>query len=165
MSAYIEFLKKQEKSKYNRSTYIIVVLALASIVFMLTGCSQWVPLATQDPELKPYFTHFENTFGVYPWHVSAKFEDKNKDPKVMGGCGFRGATLQITIYRNHWSKLGKYGKEQLMFHEFGHCVFSRKHTPLPMFPMMPTSIMNEYFIMESYYEAHRIDYINELRSK
>ena len=70
---------------------------------------------------------------------------------------------EIVIEGPYWEKLSDYGKEELVFHELGHCVFNRGHNEDTRDNGCPVSIMYPYIFGGSWcYSNYRDDLITEL---
>ena len=68
----------------------------------------------------------------------------------------------ITINESKWSTLEDSEREELLFHEMGHCVLKRKHRSEVMDGGIPESLMNPYAINRFTYSAHQNYYLDEL---
>lgn len=84
---------------------------------------------------------------------------------ILGTCmkgGFGVPEIKINI--EWWSTADYYGREQLVFHELGHCVLNRGHNDLPAKDQWGmnknSSIMNSFHF--NYYKDYYADYIIEL---
>jgi hypothetical protein len=53
-------------------------------------------------------------------------------------------------------------REELIFHEMGHCVLGRAHKSIKTAEGIPASIMHPYRISNSVYKEYRDQYLNEL---
>jgi len=53
-------------------------------------------------------------------------------------------------------------KEELMYHELGHCILDRDHNETELPNGIAASIMNPYHIGQSYYRTYYVDYMAEL---
>lgn len=164
MSSYAKFIRAQETKRSKRATCILICVALLAVLFMLSGCNQWVPIATLDEELKPYFVRYEQMIGVSPWDVSASFEYINEENSaVMGKCTVHGQIKYITIYTYHWDRETELSREQIMFHELTHCVKGfMRHNNDRRQNRCPVSVMHEYHMSDNCYELHYNEYIQEL---
>lgn len=67
---------------------------------------------------------------------------------------------QITLNGSFWNQLSFTYKEQLLFHELGHCLLNRSHEGNDFYN--PTSIMNKSFFSESTYKNQYDFFIKEL---
>jgi len=76
-------------------------------------------------------------------------------------CG----TIRIAIDRDTWRDLDSLGREQLVFHEMGHYILSRRHDRGEFrcpWGMCPASIMNPYHIDSDIYDRYREMYLGKL---
>ena len=67
----------------------------------------------------------------------------------------------IYIDVNAWKRLPDLLREELIFHELGHCVLRRPHCDYS-FQGLPVSIMRSYLVPMEYYSRYREHYHNEL---
>jgi hypothetical protein len=82
---------------------------------------------------------------------------------VAGICKTKdGQSPTIIIDSEYWADADEFFKENLMFHELGHCLLNRDHRN-EWDDDGPVSIMNSYLI-PSFYEKSRESYIEELFS-
>ena len=69
----------------------------------------------------------------------------------------------VLIDRDFWSFASNPEREQLLFHELGHCLLWRGHTSKTFRDGRPISIMNPVLILSDYeYMSNREYYLNEL---
>lgn len=87
------------------------------------------------------------------------------DSSVIGMCyGFLGPYFlkSIDLDKEYWDNASFYQKEELLFHELGHCILNRMHDDR----MIPSGFPHPYSIMYPYtfyqYQYHRDYYIEEL---
>lgn len=101
--------------------------------------------------------------------TSIKF-GTNFDPYVIGTCTIYGSgTRIIQINPDFWYGHGTWegspahasSKEQLMYHELGHCVLNRDHLNTTT-SGIADSIMNSYHLNFSLYLSYYTDYLAEL---
>jgi hypothetical protein len=72
-------------------------------------------------------------------------------------------TGNIEIDKEYWDRQDEAAREELIFHELGHCVMGKEHNE-KMIGDCPASIMYPY-IMPDCYTRHREYYIKELFDK
>lgn len=120
-----------------------------------------------SPEFMPYVHSFEQQFNV---RVNVPVISNKIDSNKAGVCyvwsdGYR----EIQINSQHWSSFSEEQKEQLVFHELGHCVFDLNHddSRLQYRTSCPNSIMrsfmfNQYEIDNCYIpeNAHYMENLN-----
>lgn len=114
---------------------------------------------------------FEKIYGTRVT-VTAMFTD-NMPPDEFGLCKYYGKNDRrniIYINRAWWDQADFYSRQQLMFHEMGHCVLGLKHkeglTALGQYVNAPASIM--YAMPFGEYGVYRENlqyYWNELNSE
>jgi hypothetical protein len=105
-----------------------------------------------DPEFLPYVQAFEQQFNI---KLSVPIVFKQLHSSKAGVCymwsdGYR----EIEINSTHWVNFSEEQKEQLIFHELGHCVFNLGHddSNLEYKRTCPNSIMRS-----SMFNQHEID--------
>jgi hypothetical protein len=135
---------------------------------LISSCAQQRdPRAFTDvpAEIEEYYSRFESYYGVDPSYVSAGFIDKIEgEESIVAVCkSWTSGHREILIEKGYWNQLNDYGREELVFHELGHCVFNRGHDNSTYQDGCPASIMNEYVFGESQcYIDYRDDLITEL---
>lgn len=129
------------------SKILIVILAL-----MVSGCYK-VTNTTVDEEFLSYLDRFEHLIGVYPYDVSVLLVDQLK-PGQDAVCK-HGRRL-VYIKNSAWLQLTDNGREQLVYHELGHCFLELGHNSSLLPDGCPASIMNPYtFGNSDCYAQHR----------
>lgn len=147
------------------------LLIFCFILGCLISCGHDVVEVNHAPQPKV-------TDPIFNAHIS-KFEDLyNIDvntPIVFGDVGeyagvcyiYSNGYTEIQINEKNWSFLTKEQKEQLIFHELGHCVFGLDHNDNHD-NGCPESIMRSYMFspseIDSCYKPFFDDYIDELGS-
>jgi len=79
-------------------------------------------------------------------------------------------TPKVTINQRIWNTLSNTDRQEVVFHELGHCVLRRRHQSSEMMGFggmtrIPESIMYPYRIPGTTYQAHIAQYHDELFSK
>ena len=133
----------------------------------------------KDPSLSTYLNQFEEDMGVtIPGHLSISIVDdlyKISNPNVDAVCWSNSRTKvgeKIEIRRSRWEVLSEASREQLLYHELGHCVLNKDHNfgqkRGSVWSVCPSSIMNPYTFtegqIENCYIPDVIDYLIELRN-
>lgn len=105
-------------------------------------------------------------------HISINLSELNialadKLPlRYVGICFGMGTQYpMIFIDKSNWDKASLLYREEIVWHEMGHCILGREHTELTKFDGHPTSIMYPDASVvrdENYYLKHKQDYIEEL---
>jgi hypothetical protein len=123
-----------------------------------------------EPQLKPYLDSFEALHGnrVDDLEMSVKTLDPQKFPDVLGYCELETVivekltkreeykTPKIVLNALFWNSplFHNQFKEELVFHELGHCILKRKHETRVDSNGIPISIMYPYHLgltVYSYY--------------
>lgn len=121
-----------------------------------------------DPELQPYIEQFvfeASLRGIDLSKAKIIAVFKPLDSSTLGEC-LRYEDNRVNLNRIHinvkeWIFLPEYMREQLVFHELGHCWLNLDHTNSTTPQGLPASIMNEY-LFPFYYDLNRAWYIDEL---
>ena len=132
----------------------------------------------KDESLAIYLERFEDDMGVsIPDHLSINVVDNLEridNPNVDAVCWSSASTgrgEKIEIRRSRWDVLSEASREQLLYHELGHCVLTKDHNYGHEWGSRgiwcPSSIMNPYTftdgqIKNCYIPDHE-DYLEELR--
>jgi len=100
--------------------------------------------------------------------VSVRFVDKyppGVKQDTIGECSTNfGMIPSITLLRSWWDSVDTYDREQLVFHELGHCVLYEGHYKRKFSNGMPQSMMYPEIIGARYYNKNRAYYIWRLFS-
>lgn len=81
---------------------------------------------------------------------------------TVGWCKPLMRPLEIMIDSGYWEDITELEKEQLVFHELGHCILDADHVEELDADGDPVSIMHPYTIDEHIYIKHREEYIQKL---
>jgi hypothetical protein len=163
------------------------IWALAAILFVISTvshakCGKDIKYTEVNPGPKnpKVFEPYKKIFRLYAesrnYHadmseINMWFEDitcpnKDKDKLcVVGLChsDILGEIRDITIDRQEWKNASYLSREQLLMHEFGHCVLGRSHKDdVDPKTKRPLSIMTPDTISDGFYEAYQKEYIDEL---
>jgi hypothetical protein len=129
------------------------------LLFLITGCGKSledfirmngnIKKAKTNPVFTPFIKSFEAEFKR---RVKVPIVLKTIDSKYAGVClvysdGYR----EIRINKDSWDYYSYEQKEQLIYHELGHCVFNKGHDN-NLRENCPNSIMRSY--MFSIYEIN-----------
>jgi hypothetical protein len=143
------------------------------IFFLLVGCG---PVKQTHPDFIKYINSFETELNlkvkttiVYKSIVLS--EEELKKSRSVGTC-YRYANSNknfIDIEKQYWDAASEAVKEQLIFHELGHCELNLDHTEEKIstpFGSIPKSIMFPYvFGNQMYYQVYKNYYVEELKDK
>lgn len=111
-----------------------------------------------DTEFEPYVSEFEWFYGK---KVKSGISFADLDDDSVGMCYY--VTGNIEIDRDYWETQDEFGKEELIFHELGHCVLNKGHNEHKM-GECPASIMYPNLV-PGCYKQHREYYLAELFDK
>jgi hypothetical protein len=134
------------------------------LIFLLTGCGKGIEdfikikgLSRNKAKTDPIFSEFINSFKLqFNVNVKVPIIFKEMDDKHAGVCyKYSDGYKEININKKYWDLFSQEQKEQLIYHELGHCVFNKGHddTLLSYDRNCPNSIMRSY--MFSWYEVNR----------
>lgn len=87
------------------------------------------------------------------------------DKGTVGWCKPFLWPQQIMLDTLYWEDATELEKEQLIFHELGHCVLGREHNDKEDENGDPISIMHPYTMDDHTYKRHREQYIKDLFTK
>jgi hypothetical protein len=145
--------------------------------FLITGCAQpQVPnVLAVDSEFQPYVNSFVAQSQAQGLAVQVQDLVVTMKPELdsdyeMGVCysyvgGVNGTNPPPTININSqfWVQLDDKWKEELVYHELGHCVLNRVHRPdEDQTNYLPLSIMNAYSFADDVYTANYTQYMYEM---
>lgn len=141
------------------------------IGFLLNACGEWEAVTYQDPEFSSYVMEFEKLSQYDTRRIRIQFSEKSDDTvkSELGVCQdamFNGKPVRtIKIRRESWKEASQDSREQLIFHELGHCLLNRSHSDSFIRRgryVMPKSIMSTSRISDEVYKANRDYYKSEL---
>lgn len=131
---------------------------------ILSACGGYrsTPTAIQVTDIKVYMDRFASTYNIDISYIPANFE--KQDGNAVGMClEWSNGTREIHIDPDYWNKVGEYGREELVFHELGHCALGLEHDNTLLDSGIPTSIMYPYAFGEAdYYPPNRPYYFYQL---
>ena len=138
---------------------------LTLIFVILTGCG--LPHSySSDPDFDLYKQKFEQETGV---RVTVPIVYDSLGKETVGLCEtFADGYRLIRIDTDFWQTMGNGGKEEVIYHELGHCQLDRDHvaqlTSTPAYRYaIPNSIMFPYIFGDaSFYWMFREHYVQEL---
>ena len=94
-----------------------------------------------------------------PWDI-----DHNINDDVVGWCKPYFVPMEIMLQTQEWRLANDLEREQLVFHELGHCQFGFPHDE-SIKDGRPVSIMYPYLLSRVTYKEHRDEYLKELFTK
>jgi len=105
------------------------------------------PTAPSDSAFTNYIADFEYYYGKDTSTRPIYFGDLPRNQagvchyfRVLSGPILWG---YIEVDREYWQVLSEYQKINLIFHELGHCVLGREHTPSNSVTVCPISMMDD----------------------
>lgn len=121
----------------------------------------------REPAFESYFKQFEDLTGISTQDVSTKFQAQ-KD-MLVGTChSWSTGEREIQIAYYYWEVLSELEKQNLIFHEAGHCSLNLGHDDTFIEQdntIMPRSIMYPYLFGDfPVYEKYLTYYHEELKS-
>lgn len=147
------------------------LLCVISLV-ILWSCGKRPFILEIDPALQEYVTRFETVGGTKIYDLKAKFGTIIvPGQNIVGLCSTVDVSIKdndgipppmVTIDRNYWDSISDLEKEELMFHELGHCVLYRQHRNDVGSDGCPLSIMNWQTLSLYCLQNHGTSYHNEL---
>lgn len=149
---------------------LILILSLG-----LIGCAQ-EKTVNINGEFSVYLDRFESLAAQYNRSVDfsnlvVTYDDSLSGSNTLGVCRSGGSSSpMITINTKFWksASVSNSAREQLMFHELGHCVLGRPHNSQTVFASdssytpIPVSIMHPYHLSRAFYEGNYSQYLSEL---
>lgn len=153
-------------------------LLFALTVLLVSACGR----GTVDPAFSDYVTRFEQASQDHgkPTKVnnSISFGDLGNASETGSGEAESNETVavchngflqahDIIVDKNAWTGMTDTDREEVIFHELGHCVLGRGHTNETQWNLtagykVATSVMNVERVNVSAYEASRDSYVDEL---
>jgi hypothetical protein len=131
----------------------------------LTSCGK---PAFHDQAFSIYLSNFSSYYNVSVAGTTVEFETLEDD--AVGVCDM--SDNEIKIDPEYWYNADDYEKEELIYHELGHCVFNLEHNEdlvqmpnMPVGAMMPVSIMYPYTLDSTLYAENRDYYLAELKKE
>lgn len=139
---------------------LILLLALA-----LTACEK-NKIYNVDPAIQPYVDRFTRASNEVDHPIVVDNLVANiktlSNPQWAGQCDINNETPTVSLSAAWWPTFNDSMREQLVFHELGHCVLGRQHNNDVDQYGVPVSIMYGQMSWESIYLVHRADWFIEL---
>jgi hypothetical protein len=139
---------------------------ISFLILFLLGCVSPVKKVT-DPEFTEYLQKFTKDTGISV-NIPVTFMSSDK---YAGWCKkYSSGYKIIEIDYKYWNSSNENGKEQIIYHELGHCLLNKEHNNETMrhskYPIeIPVSIMNSFAFGNSFfYEEYKDHYVRELIS-
>ena len=140
--------------------------------FLIVNCGKQTTYTYQtvfqlhtEVEFTPYIERFEKEWGRSVSGLYIEYKDtiyNNKE--YIGLCEWFPGNPHVYIQKSYWSYATKSQKEQLLFHELGHCYLFRMHRDeRNLETHQPLSIMHsDAQVSEGFYWLNHDYYMNEL---
>lgn len=165
-----------------QKTSLIFLSLLILVLSTSCGVKNDKPQGSVSSELKPYLDKFEsyaraNGIDVDSYSLSMSFSESM--PKsdnggfVIGYCQRSIEGQNVVIQGSYWNSASVSDREQLIFHELGHCLLGLSHNdtienaPIYNWPNayatnVPSSIMNTFHFDSRLYSGNRETYVKRL---
>lgn len=132
------------------------------LLLLLSGCGNNLHI---EAKYQPYVTAFEKrsiTYGnpVQITNLKICTVPTITPNNVIAQC-FYYITPTIKVSEEFWSQMDVYLREQVLFHEIGHCILHRGHRS-DLNNNIPLSIMNPYELSADQYKNNYVQYMHEL---
>lgn len=154
------------------------ITATIMIFCLLAGCGKFQPAEPApgiDPDLKEYVDRFVD---VARDHYGQDYDLPEMDIDIgdtsgvipnrpgyvtVGWCKRGGGKIpRIMINETYWFFYNDWEREQLVFHELGHCALGRMHRDTETPLLIPVSIMSTVMFDYRIYRDNWQYYMNEL---
>lgn len=162
-----------------KTTYLIngeeyIKKLILVYVLLLVGCGSDIckfDLYLVPEEFEAYVQNFtdlakSNNRRINNKNLIIRFNDSLMKDNILGVCIYGGRTPIIEIDESEWYDMSPMRREQLLFHELGHCLLGRDHNIKTMLGIdnidIPVSIMYPYLFNTWHYENNYQHYISEL---
>ncbi len=153
---------------------VLIFIMLAAMQIGLLMHESPVPREGIHPDVQQYVNEFVkygklyqgDDFELEPINidigVARDLWDPFLDRGTVGWCKPSLKPLEIMIDEDYWDTSTPLEREQLMFHELGHCILGADHDDSVDENNEPTSLMNSYVVHDKIYSKHREEYIRKL---
>lgn len=135
------------------------------LVALSSGCGK-KEAARDTGEFESYLNQFEKEFHEYSGfqlaEPSIRIHRGTLTKSQLAVCRLNAEGADITVNDMYWDSLSSTHRELVMYHEFGHCLESRKHEDSEGDGRKYKSIMNSMPQLLVDYKDHREDYVREL---
>lgn len=121
-----------------------------------------------EPELIKYLNRFEKEINYSTENIAVVFT--NLDAPTIGVCTLNDFSFNfIQLDRRFWESSDEYEREQLIYHELGHCAMFLEHNDTEVTynsVKIPGSIMNSTFFGDMlFYKNNAQKYKDALKNK
>lgn len=144
----------------------IVLLILTAFLFSCGKQKPKVSVYSVNAEFEPYLQNFRdlalsNNRIINTSNIIIRFNDSLMDNNILGVCIYGGPTPIVEVDTSEWNDMSQMRREQLLWHEFGHCILHRGHVEVRV-NNRPVSIMYPYLFDTWFYENFYQEYTFEL---
>lgn len=106
----------------------VSIFTLSLLALLVSSCGR-PPIRIVDAELQEYVSRFEQIGRFQIGDLEAQFGEI-KEENVVGLCETDDDAQtppKITISKEYWEGIIDVQREELLFHELGHCILNREH--------------------------------------
>lgn len=161
----------------NRHTILFCTLVILVINYIVTiTILQRLPTNGIEAEVLPYVSSFikygtnivGNSFVMPQIDIGiggARYmlaDSYNSRYITIGLCNPHIKPINVVLDKIYWQDATDMEREQLVFHELGHCILKRMKHKNDEYKGIPLSIMGEYAMEPDVYVKYRNEYILEL---
>lgn len=164
------------------AVFAFVIAAMFAVV-LLSGCA--APTYKIDPEFAPHVEEFRKQYklvtgkdlqddGLVTEFVEEFLDEDGKTTTIVGQCRLGEGPPKVSVKKSYW-KMSEYRgddeerkqklhleREELIFHELGHCWLLQDHRDFQMPDGSMGSLMNAYVLGTDYNIFTRAYYLREL---
>lgn len=141
-------------------------MKLVLIFLFLTSCAGQQDVLIVASPLRPYYDRFlveakRQNVTINTDNLILEMVDELQDLE-LGVCSVNNEIRIIKVLSSTWKPLTDAGKEQIVYHELGHCGLGRAHLDGTLLDGSPRSIMNSKHFNDSAYLYYHDYYMHEL---
>lgn len=138
------------------------------LILVLSGCGRGLAGPPIDHgQFESYFQMFESESIA---HGRDTYGDNSMEivmgtlPSTVevGVCEVDAFGRKITIDQASWLNLDEGSRQNLIFHELGHCILNLNHDNSLMSSGLPDSLMNAMILPRGVFMAFRVHYMDQL---
>jgi hypothetical protein len=133
-------------------------------LLLLTACAAPRPIQ-EFPVPAEIYEHVETFERACDVRVNLPIDFGSLPPPVIGRCYYSDIYREIELDKDIWPGLDYLQREQLIFHELGHCTLDIDHDNTSLEGGCPASIMYYKLMPQICYKKYREYYIEELCTK
>ena len=126
------------------------IRTLAILVFVMG-------MADAESPFDKYIARFEKDFDTKVTTLIRFDAPAERRDEYAGWCEMEMSPKEIVINQEYWDKAGPLMREEIIYHELGHCELLLEHNDAPY------SEMNSRLMPPKYYKKYRDYYINEMK--